>query len=181
MISQLNLKYEISMSHSTSSGLLGLLSISSLLLIFCPGAVLTRHFLSERQTPAATVNPLVKEIQCYSLPYGGIGFASHVLTYYTIAMLLALSRRPYLPWLRTIHSKSDIVLTAISIIITITASAITMKRCQHRWEFMAIAAWKLDLSVMFSFISFHAAFIIPKHKDEYSESSRHDGSYNVLF
>jgi len=46
---------------------------------------------------------------------------------------------------------------------------------------MAIAAWKLDLSVMFSFISFHAAFIIPKHEDECSESSRHEGSYNVLF
>lgn len=27
------------------------------------------------------------EIKCYGLPYGGIGFTSHVLTYYTLCML----------------------------------------------------------------------------------------------
>ena len=115
------------MSLPASSSLLGLLSISSLMLFFCPGAVLARY-LSERQTPAALVNPLVKEIQCYGLPYRGIGLASHILTYYTIAML-EMSRRPYLPWLRISYSKSDIVLTGISIIVTIITLAITMKRC----------------------------------------------------
>jgi hypothetical protein len=27
------------------------------------------------------------ETACYSLPYGGIGFASHIITYYTMVML----------------------------------------------------------------------------------------------
>lgn len=31
--------------------------------------------------------PYDEEIKCYNLPYGGFGFLSHVLTYYTMALL----------------------------------------------------------------------------------------------
>ena len=36
------------------------------------------------------------EITCYTLPYGGLGFASHILTYYTLFMLFS-GRQPLRP------------------------------------------------------------------------------------
>jgi hypothetical protein len=38
---------------------------------------------------------LPTEIACYSLPYSGLGFASHVLTYYTVC--LGYGRKPLWP------------------------------------------------------------------------------------
>jgi hypothetical protein len=113
------------------------------------------------KNPPNTNSSLVDEIQCYSLPYGGIGFASHIITYYTIAML-ALSRHPYAPWIRNKHSKLDIILAVIGLIITILISTLTMIRCRSRWQFIAIAAWKLDISVVLGCLSVHAAVILPK-------------------
>jgi hypothetical protein len=38
-----------------------------------------------------------EQIQCYALPYGAWGFASHILTYYTV-ICLAKGISPALPW-----------------------------------------------------------------------------------
>jgi hypothetical protein len=134
-------------------------------------------------TPPCKNCTLVEEIQCYSLPYGGIGFASHILTYYTIAML-AMSRKPYAPWLKNTHSRLDILLSIVGLIVTIIVSSLTIVRCRSRWQFIAIAAWKLDLSVMLGFLSLHAAVILPKflpqgrysgleeYMDDYGESAK---------
>jgi hypothetical protein len=95
-----------------------------------------------------------EEIRCYSLPYGGIGFLSHVLTYYTIT-ILSFYRRPQ-------HLKLgivDVALKTISNIITVIISALTMVRWRSRWQFIAIAAWKLDLSLTLGFLSMHAEII----------------------
>jgi hypothetical protein len=125
---------------------------------------------------------LVQEIQCYSLPYGGIGFASHIITYYTIAML-ALQRHPYAPWRRNKHSYFDLLLAIVGLIVTIIISALTMVRCRSRWQFVAIAAWKLDLSVTFGFLSLHAAAILPKSAlDDWDEyTGGHGDAAKVLF
>ncbi|KAH8801728.1 hypothetical protein F5884DRAFT_837833 [Xylogone sp. PMI_703] len=116
---------------------------------------------------------LAEEIQCYSLPYGGIGFTSHVLTYYTI-LALAVGHSPWAPWRQNQRSKIDIFLTTVSLIVTIIISGLTMARCRSRWQFIAIAAWKLDLSVTLGFLSIHAAAIIP-------ESDYGDGYYYYSF
>jgi len=125
---------------------------------------------------------LVEEIQCYSLPYGGIGFASHIITYYTIAML-ALQLHPYAPWRRNKNSGFDLFLATVGLIATIIISSLTMVRCRSRWQFVAIAAWKLDLSVTFGFLSLHAAAMLPKSArydwDEYTGG--HGDAAKVLF
>lgn len=115
--------------------------------------------------PPYTNGSLKEEIQCYSLPYGGIGFASHILTYYTITML-AFQRRPWAPWIRNTHSGLDILLTVISLIATIIVSVLTIIRCRSRWQFIAIAAWKLDLSLTLGFLSLHAALLLRSEKHQ---------------
>jgi hypothetical protein len=87
------------------------------------------------------------EIKCYSLPYGGIGFTSHVLTYWTI-LVLGFGRKPYWPWRRLSAGKIDLFLSIAQLIITVAIAAFTIARCRSRWQFILIAVWKLVMSMV---------------------------------
>jgi hypothetical protein len=122
-------------------------------------------WLHENPYPNGT---LAEELQCYGLPYGGIGFASHILTYYTIIML-SYQRSPWLPWKENHHKWIDITLSIFGLVISVTLTVLTILRCLNRWQFVVMATWKLVLSVTFGILSFHAATMVqPRDKHQYS-------------
>jgi len=86
------------------------------------------------------------EIICYSLPYGGIGFLSHLLTYWAI-FVLGHGRKPYAPWSKLSAGKIDLCLSLVQIVISVLIASFTISRCRDRWQFVLIAVWKLVLSV----------------------------------
>src|SRR5271154_2894513 len=106
--------------------------------------LLALHFNSVDALPSF-LNPvrgstLAEEIQCYSIPYGGIGFTSHLITYHTLIMVW-MGRQPLRPWLRM---KSIVWDCFVGILTFITANALavfTLIRCRNRWEFVLIAVW----------------------------------------
>jgi hypothetical protein len=87
------------------------------------------------------------EVKCYSIPYGGMGFASHLLTYYTVACLMH-GRKPLWPTSRLEHVYLDSLWAAITFIVTVGVATFTIIRCQNEWEYMLIAIWKIFLSTM---------------------------------
>lgn len=99
-----------------------------------------------------------EEIQCYSLPYGGIGFTSHILTYYAVAML-ANGRSPW-TFQKNRHKRLDLGLSLIGLLLTFVVSVLTIIRCRSRWQFITMAVWKLVLSVALGCLSVHAASLI---------------------
>ncbi|MCJ1292702.1 hypothetical protein MMC34_004255 [Xylographa carneopallida] len=103
------------------------------------------------------------EIVCYNLPYGAIGFLSHLLTYYTIT-LLYLKRSPWLPWLRLTHSTLDKLLASLTFLATVILSLFTIVRCSQRWAFVLIAIWKLLLALTLSFCAWDAARVSTREK-----------------
>jgi hypothetical protein len=105
-------------------------------------------------SPYHTSN-LKEELQCFALPYGGIGFASHILTYYTIIML-AYHRSPVFFKLNTFW-RFDIALATFSLISTIIITTLTTIRCRNRWEFICLTVWKLDLSLTLGSVAIHSA------------------------
>lgn len=92
--------------------------------------------------PAAG-STLKDQINCYNLPYGGIGFVSHILTYYTIAMTIygytCLLPRP---WDRITHSWPALMLSFFSLVGTLSITVMNMVACHSRWEFVCMAVWK---------------------------------------
>ncbi|KAH0559411.1 hypothetical protein GP486_004076 [Trichoglossum hirsutum] len=102
---------------------------------------------------------LADEIKCYSLPYGAIGFVSHVLTYWTLGWLFAL-RTPWWPWRKLKHSKFDMMLAVAQIVVTVTVSIFTILRCRQRWEFICIAVWKALMSLTVGCWALHATTIV---------------------
>jgi hypothetical protein len=102
------------------------------------------------------------QIKCYALPYGGIGFTTHVLTYYT-AFMLTLGRSPW-RWSRIRHYKTDMWLGGLTFPLTIGPSIITMVRCRSRWVFYLLAAWKLSLSLMLALTAMTTAVNVKRGK-----------------
>ncbi|KAJ9655255.1 hypothetical protein H2198_005871 [Neophaeococcomyces mojaviensis] len=131
------------------------------------------------QTQAAPINlphwldPLVPvkgvslrdEIICYSLPYGGIGFLSHLLTYWVI-LILGFGRKPYWPWSKLSSGKFDLCLALLQVIISVLIASFTISRCRSRWQFVLIAVWKLVLSVEVGIWGVSASLKAMEHKKQ---------------
>src|ERR1700753_1076805 len=71
---------------------------------------------------------IVDELSCYSLPYGGIGFAGHVLTYWTVLWLIC-GRRPIMPWKPLEYKKLDLLFDALSLLLAVPLAIFTIFRC----------------------------------------------------
>jgi len=99
-----------------------------------------------------------QELHCYSLPFGALGFISHVLTYYTIACLW-FGRKPLWPFKRISNSKFDLVLGFVGISLCIIMSIVTMIRCKNTWQLLVIAVWKLSMSLLNGLTALHVAIL----------------------
>jgi hypothetical protein len=93
-----------------------------------------------------------KEIACYGLPYGGIGFSSHIITYYTMTMLY-FGRKPLQPWKRVKHKKWSLGLSVVSLIATTILTSIAIHKCKQQWEFMILGVWMLTTSITISLLT----------------------------
>lgn len=102
-------------------------------------------------------------VKCYSLPYGGIGFLSHILTYYTIATLIS-GKSPWKPSKDLKYWLFDLLLGLGSLVITVVLSILAIFRCHHEWPFILIATWKMTLSMSLSSIAVHRAIEVRKEK-----------------
>ncbi|KAJ8059733.1 hypothetical protein OCU04_011377 [Sclerotinia nivalis] len=98
-------------------------------------------------------NTFSAEASCYSLPYGGWGFFSHILTYYTVIAIF-YGRRPSMPWEELEEdSVRNKVIAIAKLLLTLPSAIRTMVSCNHAWEFETIAAMKLALSLTSGFIT----------------------------
>ncbi|KAK4222636.1 hypothetical protein QBC38DRAFT_489373 [Podospora fimiseda] len=100
-----------------------------------------------------------EQIQCYALPYGAIGFSSHILTYFT-AFMLSRGKNPFLFWKDLNHRRFNLAIALIGFAITMVMTALTMARCRRTWPFILIAVWKLVLSVTLTGMTVQASLEI---------------------
>jgi hypothetical protein len=122
-------------------------------------------------------NTLEDELKCYSLPYGGIGFLSHILTYWTVGML-SFGRSPILLG-KNKHWKFDLCLASIGLIGSFILSVFTIVRCRSRWDFVLLGIWKASMSLTLGLVSSHSALIVRRHRTLASETNS-TASNNVL-
>lgn len=111
------------------------------------------------QNPYSKGGTVQEQIQCYTMPYGGIGFLSHVLTYLTVAGL-AFGRSPLLPWRHLAHKRFNILMASAGLMATVVLAALSIARCRQTWPLLLIAVWKLILSITLSAMTIHAAIEI---------------------
>ncbi|KAK3682870.1 hypothetical protein B0T22DRAFT_445037 [Podospora appendiculata] len=112
-----------------------------------------------RNPPYHNGGTIKEQIQCYALPYGAIGFASHVLTYLTV-FCLSTGRNPLMPWAHLAHRRFNLIIATIGFLVSFPLTVLTMVRCRNSWSFILIAVWKLVLSVTLTSMTIHAARMI---------------------
>lgn len=147
-------------SSSRLSSFARIMLANLLLLIYVHGAVVyaaptpmsASESVHEQLFPRPGGTPQ-QEIECYGLPYGGLGFFSHILTYYTAAMHIA-GRRPLLPWTELTAKPTAIITCLFSVILSVMLSAFMMSSCRNDWQFTVIAFWKLTLSFSLNAVAF---------------------------
>ncbi|KAF2101674.1 hypothetical protein NA57DRAFT_73115 [Rhizodiscina lignyota] len=120
-------------------------------------------FIHDDLIPQKEGNTIPDELQCYSLPYGGIGFASHVITYYTVIML-GVGRKPLPPFSKLEHNYWDFFLALASVVITVPLAAFTIVRCLGRWQFVLLAVWKTTMSFTLAVVGLHRSVKLRKYK-----------------
>lgn len=110
-------------------------------------------------TSTDALESLSEEIKCYSLPYGALGFASHILTYYTI-ICLWFGRKPLWPFSRVSYSWFDLALGGIGLLISTLLSIVTIVRCKNSWELLVIGVWKMAMSLLNGITAIHVACMV---------------------
>jgi hypothetical protein len=113
--------------------------------------------LDESET-ALRLEAFSEEVKCYNLPYGILGFVSHVLTYYTI-LCLWLGRKPLWPFSRVKFSRFDLALGGVGLLVSTLLSIVTIVRCKDSWELTVIAVWKLGMSLLNGATAIHVAIL----------------------
>jgi hypothetical protein len=103
---------------------------------------------------------LQDEIMCYGIPYGGIGFASHVITYYTLGALW-FGVKPFAPWSPLNHHLWDGLVAVLTFGGGNALAIFTVIRCRNRWQFVVIAVWKITLSTTLALTALTNAIYIP--------------------
>lgn len=99
-------------------------------------------------SPEPPTSPLDEKIQCYSLPYGAIGFAQHASTYYKM-VVLGLLRRPLMPWRRLDGSNYkdwNWAMSGVQIGTNVIIAIVTSVRCGRSWGLICMAMWKMLLA-----------------------------------
>jgi hypothetical protein len=125
-------------------------------LFILPSATLPsalRHEVKPREVSAENL------IECYGLPYGGIGFLSHILTYYNIVCIGA-GIRPLEPHLKLRHGSVDIVLAIVSLMGSVIIAIYTCVRCRGEWQFVLLAFSKLTLSLTLGISCLHRCWYL---------------------
>jgi hypothetical protein len=114
------------------------------------------------------------------MPYGGIGFASHIMTYLTV-LCLALGASPIFPWQNLKYKRFNILVATVGLIATVTLSTLSIVRCRQSWPLLLIALWKLILSLTLSFMTIHAATTIEERGRETTDETKEKKFTRILW
>jgi hypothetical protein len=87
-----------------------------------------------------TLNKIRDSVQCYALPYGGLGFASHVMTYYCI-VVNAYGRKPLTPWKKQQYQLFNVIVGFLQLIGTTISGTLTVTRCRGTSQLQLLGIW----------------------------------------
>ncbi|KAN0093545.1 hypothetical protein V8E51_016729 [Hyaloscypha variabilis] len=102
-----------------------------------------------------------QEIQCYALPYGILGFISHLLTYWAI-LCFKLNLTPLFPFRENSEPVHSIFFAVVGLLATVTINILTTIRYRQAWEFVLISLWKMTLSITLSAVTIHAMLVVDR-------------------
>jgi len=114
-------------------------------------------------------------IKCYAIPYGAVGFISHVFLYITVTAL-AFGRSPFMFWRTVAHKHIKNTLLITSLLVTLVLTTMSIARCHATLPLLLIATGKLIMAITLYYMAIH---IIPVIRGCHSDCI--DNSAAVLY
>jgi hypothetical protein len=87
------------------------------------------------------------QLQCYAIPYGGMGFVSHLLLAYTYLCVATPSRAPLWPWRTSLNRPYSIALWVTTLFGQFGLNLYHIVLCHFGWQLSAVTAGKLLLNL----------------------------------
>jgi hypothetical protein len=107
---------------------------------------------------------MMGEIVCYRLPFGALGFSSHILTYYTI-VCLSFGRRPLWPWHKLRYPRHSLWLSVLGMMGGLGLATFTIARCHNNLELLLIGIWTTSMSAFNGAVGIHTHVAVERmHK-----------------
>jgi len=103
-------------------------------------------------TTTTPLDNILSDMQCFVLPYGGIGFALDLLVLYGAYCLFGIQS----PWKgkKLKHQPLNIYFSLIGMFGSFGVAVYNSKRCHSSWPLVVASVWKGSHVSMFNFISF---------------------------
>ena len=93
-------------------------------------------------------------VQCYAIPYGAVGFVSHIVLYFSI-VALALGRSPVMFWRQLAHKHVKNTLLIVSLLMTLVLTALSIARCHDTLALLLMAVGRLVVSQTLYYTAIH--------------------------
>jgi hypothetical protein len=93
-----------------------------------------------------------------ALPCGTIGFASYLLTYYTIDPLYK-GRKPFWPWKKLDSKPLSVVLSSTQLLGSTILASLGIAECNKEHDFMLMGVWMLIASISLRVLTMAAPFL----------------------
>jgi hypothetical protein len=118
-------------------------------------------------THASIKSTLVEEMQCYTLPYGGIGFVFHLFIYWTLYRL-SIGK---CPWRLTKLKCPDLDFwfALAGLIGGVTLAIYSAVRCRHHWPLVLLAVWRIIFTLTLCIAALITADGIPNAALEFDD------------
>jgi len=107
--------------------------------------------------PNEITRPWPEEIKCYNLPYGGIGFLTHLIAFWMV-IWLGLGMTPIWPVKELTNRWAITVIGLLSFFGAVPIVLLNILQCRARWQFVCLGVWKLTTSFIMVGIVFRQAF-----------------------
>lgn len=104
---------------------------------------------------------LVGEIACYGLPYGALGFISHILTYHTI-VCLSFGRKPLWPWRPLTRARRNLWLAICGKVGGLGLATFTIVRCRNHWQLLVIGIWTTCMTIFNGVTAIHISVLVKR-------------------
>ena len=91
-------------------------------------------------------------MKCYGLPYGALGFVSHILTCYAVFCSFT-NRKPIWPLSKAEYGIFAKLCTIVVWTFSAIYEGITVERCLNTWQLLGIAVWKFFLSTWIGWVA----------------------------
>jgi hypothetical protein len=125
---------------------------------------------------------ITDELQCYSLPFGTLGFVGHLFTYWTVASLI-IGRQPLRFWgNKSLHRRRwNLFLDFTCLFGSVGFAIWALVKCLGTWQYVLIATWKITLSISLSGMALHRTFDLHKDRQKaFLKKTASDSSLNTL-